>query len=71
MASHNNTTMLNIEQVARILNVHINTLRRWSNQGFLKTYRVGPRGDRRYKYDDVTHFLKNREQTKIQRNEEH
>jgi excisionase family DNA binding protein len=57
MASHNNTTMLNIEQVAHILNVHINTVRRWSNQGLLKTYRIGPRGDRRYKYDDVTRLL--------------
>ncbi len=57
MASHNNNTMLNVEEVARILNVHINTVRRWSNNGMIKTYRVGPRGDRRYQYDDVTRFL--------------
>ena len=57
MASRNNNTMLNVEEVARILNVHINTVRRWSNNGMIKTYRIGPRGDRRYQYDDVTNFL--------------
>jgi len=57
MASRNNNTMLDVKRVARILNVHINTVRRWSNQGLLKTYRIGPRGDRRYQYDDVTRFL--------------
>ena len=57
MSSRNNSTMLDIKRVARILNLHINTVRRWSNQGLLKTYRIGPRGDRRYQYDDVTRFL--------------
>jgi excisionase family DNA binding protein len=57
MVIRNNNTMLNVEEVARILNVHINTVRRWSNNGIIKTYRIGPRGDRRYQYDDVTRFL--------------
>ena len=37
--------MLTTSDVARLLNVHINTVRRWSNQGALKTYRIGARGD--------------------------
>ncbi|MDP2730358.1 MAG: helix-turn-helix domain-containing protein [Dehalococcoidales bacterium] len=43
--------------VANMLNVHINTVRRWSNQGILKAYRIGPRGDRRFMRDDVVQIL--------------
>ncbi len=49
--------MLTTSEVARLLNVHINTVRRWSNQGVLKTYRIGARGDRRFHRDDITSFL--------------
>jgi len=49
--------MLTTSEVARLLNVHINTVRRWSNQGVLKTYRIGSRGDRRFNREDVTEFL--------------
>jgi excisionase family DNA binding protein len=45
--------MLTTSEVARILNVHINTVRRWSNQGALKSYRIGSRGDRRFRKGDV------------------
>jgi excisionase family DNA binding protein len=50
--------MLTINDVARLLNVHINTVRRWSNQGMLKGYRIGSRGDRRFRQEDVDSFLK-------------
>ncbi len=43
--------------VARLLNIHTNTVRRWSRQGILKTYRVGPRGDRRFMRRDVINLL--------------
>jgi excisionase family DNA binding protein len=49
--------MLTVRQVARILNVHINTVRRWDGKGVLKAYRVGPRGDRRFSREDVDIFL--------------
>ena len=49
--------MLKANEVAHLLNVHINTVRRWSNQNILKAYRVGPRGDRRFKKEDVENFL--------------
>ena len=52
--------MLTISDVARLLNVHINTVRRWSNQGILKVYRIGSRGDRRFRQEDVTDFLLNK-----------
>jgi excisionase family DNA binding protein len=50
--------MLNIRQVADFLHVSISTVRRWSDGGMLKSYRVGPRGDRRYLRNDVLSFLK-------------
>lgn len=49
--------MLTTSDVARLLNVHINTVRRWSNQGMLKTYRIGARGDRRFRREDIASFL--------------
>jgi len=49
--------MLTTSDVARMLNVHINTVRRWSNQGALKTYRIGARGDRRFRREDIASFL--------------
>jgi excisionase family DNA binding protein len=58
MASPKETdTMLTVSDVARLLNVHINTIRRWSNQGILKAYRIGSRGDRRFQQDDIASFL--------------
>jgi len=49
--------MLTTSEVAAILNVHINTIRRWSNQGSLKAYQLGPRGDRRFRKEDIDEFL--------------
>ena len=58
MANHNDIDgMLTINEVARLLNVHINTVRRWSNQGALKSYRIGSRGDRRFRQSDIENFL--------------
>jgi excisionase family DNA binding protein len=49
--------MLTARELARFLNVHINTVRRWDESGMLKAYRIGPRGDRRFSREDVTLFL--------------
>ena len=49
--------MLTTSQVARLLNVHINTMRPWSNQGVLRTYRIGARGDRRFHREYIDSFL--------------
>ena len=58
MANHKEIDpMLTISDVARLLNVHINTVRRWSNQGILRVYRVGSRGDRRFRQEDIVSFL--------------
>jgi len=49
--------LLTARQVARLLNVHVNTVRRWNDRGILKAYRIGPRGDRRFSKDDIEVFL--------------
>jgi excisionase family DNA binding protein len=55
----NNLTdnMLTVREVSQILHVHSNTLRRWSDQGIIKAYRIGPRGDRRFKQEDISLLL--------------
>lgn len=45
--------MLTVAEASRLLNVHSNTLRRWSRQGIIKAYRLGPRGERRFRREDV------------------
>ena len=49
--------MLSTTEASSILRVHPNTLRRWSDQGIVKSYRVGPRGDRRFMLYDIAAFL--------------
>ncbi|MDD5591012.1 MAG: helix-turn-helix domain-containing protein [Dehalococcoidales bacterium] len=56
--------MLTTSDVARLLNVHINTVRRWSNQGIIKTYRIGSRGDRRFDRKDIEQFLRRKTRIK-------
>ena len=49
--------MLTTSEVARLFEVHVNTVRRWCNQGILKACRIGPRGDRRFRREDIAVFF--------------
>jgi excisionase family DNA binding protein len=49
--------MMTVREVARLLHVHPNTLRRWSNKGRIKAYRITARGDRRFKREEIARFL--------------
>jgi excisionase family DNA binding protein len=49
--------MLSSAEAARMLGVHPNTVRGWADKGILKSYRVGPRGDRRFRQSDIESFL--------------
>jgi diguanylate cyclase (GGDEF)-like protein/excisionase family DNA binding protein len=48
---------LSVTKAARLLGVHPNTVRAWSDAGRLRYYRINPRGDRRYRMGDLQRFL--------------
>lgn len=50
--------LLTLKQTAEFLNVSEMTVRRWTNNGLLKCYRVGARRARRFKEQDVLAFLR-------------
>jgi len=50
--------LLKVKEASEILSVHPNTIRVWSDDGLLPTYRVGPRRDRRFKLEDIESLLK-------------
>jgi len=49
--------LLTMAEVSRLLHVHANTVRRWSDLGIMKAYRIGPGHHRRFKADDLAAFL--------------
>jgi len=53
--------MLTTSEAAHLVGVRPNTVRRWSNKGILKAYRISPRGDRRFRREDIDSFLKEAE----------
>ena len=48
---------LTVTRAARVLGVHPNTVRAWSDAGRLRYYRINARGDRRYRIGDLNRFL--------------
>ena len=58
MAIDNSTDkMLTVREVAMLLHVHPNTLRRWAGKGIIKSFCITPRGDRRFMSRDIDRFL--------------
>jgi excisionase family DNA binding protein len=49
--------MLTASEVARLLHLHPNTVKRLGDRGELAFYRVCRRGDRRFRMQDVEDFL--------------
>ncbi len=49
--------LLTAREVAQLLHIHSNTLRRWADQGIIKAYRITRRGDRRFRRKDIARFL--------------
>ena len=52
-----NSGMLTTTEVAHFLHVHPNTVRQWADKQLIHAYRLGPRGDRRFKREDLDGFL--------------
>jgi excisionase family DNA binding protein len=49
--------MLTATEVAQMLHLHVNTVKRLGDRGELPFYRVCKRGDRRFRLEDVMQFL--------------
>lgn len=56
--------MLTVREVARLLSIHANTVRRWSDAGKIKACRITRRGDRRFDHDEIERFLAEMNMTK-------
>ena len=54
------TKLLKISEVAKLLNVHPNTLRKWDKKGILVATRFGERKDRRYEKIVIEKFIGNK-----------
>ena len=58
MVNHDRLSpLLTVREVARLLHIHSNTVRRWSDRGLIRAYRISRRGDRRFKREDIARFL--------------
>ena len=55
--SRSEGTTLSVSGAARLLGVHANTIRAWTDQGRLSCIRINDRGDRRYSDRDLLAFL--------------
>ena len=49
----NEQTLLSIGEVAKIFGINRDTLRNWEDKGIIAPLRVGPRGDRKYRPEDI------------------
>ena len=57
MAGRKTNSLLTVREAAELAHAHINTVRRWSNRGLIKAYRIGSRGDRRFRREEVIQFV--------------
>ena len=51
------SNMLTTGEVACLLKVHPSTVRWWNDHGVIKAYRIGPRGERRFRRADIAVFF--------------
>ena len=49
--------LLQVKEVAELLGIHPNTVRIWADSGVLKSFRIGPRNDRRIPFSAVKTML--------------
>ena len=58
------SSTLTVREVAGLLNIQVNTVGRWSDLGVLKSCRIGPRGDRRFRREEILTFLPPQDRSK-------
>ena len=49
--------LMTAQEIANLLRVHVTSVLRWTRTGKLYAFKVGGRGDWRYRLVDVTQFL--------------
>ncbi len=49
--------LLTLKEAAGLLHCHPNTLRNWDNKGILVAVRLGSRGDRRYRKQEILKLM--------------
>ena len=54
--------ILTLRQASEVLNCHPNTLRNWEREGVIECIRLGKRGDRRFRKEDILKILDKQEQ---------
>lgn len=59
------TPLLTIREVASMFHVHVNTVRNWINRGFIKSYKIGMRGDLRFRRVEVEELLNKLKKKKV------
>ena len=57
MVSKSMEELLTLKETAKILKVHLNTLRLWDNKGVLKAVRIGIKKIRKYRKKDIEKFI--------------
>jgi excisionase family DNA binding protein len=50
-------SLLTLTEVSQILNVDVNTLNKWTDEGIIRARRSGKNGDIRFRAEDVAIFL--------------
>jgi len=48
---------INSAELAYLLNVDVSTVKRWVNNGLIRSRRVGPWGDRVFSWEDIAKFF--------------
>ena len=49
--------VLTVSEAATMLNAHPNSVRRWADIGLLPYFRLGLRGDRRFRREDLARLV--------------
>ncbi len=51
------STLITTAEVAQLLHIHVNTVRRWNDKEVIESYRICSRGDRRFITEDIVRLL--------------
>ncbi len=59
--SRNQRQLLRMSEAQELLGVSANTMRRWDKEEILKAIRINPKGNRRYKREDIEKLMERRQ----------